>query len=416
MERLSVGADAPYDAREAAMHVGRYALALPFAQGRRVLDAACGEGYGSFLLAEAGAAEVVGIDIAEEAVAAARATFRHDRLRFATGAGEALAALLPAAHFDLVVSIETIEHVADPEAYLHAIRRVATPDAVIVVTCPNDHWYYGEAEGNPHHRSRFRLAEFQALTTRILGGRVQWLLGSATFGFGMQALRDGDAVALRDGGNLSPRIVDVAPQALELSVPAGADGPTTADCAYFAGLWNAPATIAGVGARHALSMEHYRRLTEGAAAAPRLAELQAALDWHVARVDTLDGDLRWHVDRVREQDALLATQAEQLRSLAASLDTHVERLRSQGESLDWHAERVRSLGEALDWHVARVDTLDGDLRWHVARVREQDTLLAAQAAHLRAMEEEPASRLLARGVARLLRAARPARWRRAAGG
>ena len=66
MERLKVGVGDPYDPIEASLHVGRYALALPFAAGRRVLDVACGEGYGSWLLTDGGAAEVVGVDISEQ--------------------------------------------------------------------------------------------------------------------------------------------------------------------------------------------------------------------------------------------------------------------------------------------------------------------------------------------------------------
>ena len=49
-------------------HWHRYALVQPWAQGRRVLDAACGEGYGSALLAR-GAQSVLGLDISPAAVA-----------------------------------------------------------------------------------------------------------------------------------------------------------------------------------------------------------------------------------------------------------------------------------------------------------------------------------------------------------
>jgi SAM-dependent methyltransferase len=47
-----------------AEHQARYRLALPFLRGKRVLDAGCGSGWGSKLLVEAGAREVVGLDIA----------------------------------------------------------------------------------------------------------------------------------------------------------------------------------------------------------------------------------------------------------------------------------------------------------------------------------------------------------------
>ncbi|HET9189593.1 MAG TPA: SAM-dependent methyltransferase, partial [Rudaea sp.] len=52
-------------------HWARYAFALELARGKRVLDAACGEGYGSAMLAGA-AASVLGVDIAADAIAHAR--------------------------------------------------------------------------------------------------------------------------------------------------------------------------------------------------------------------------------------------------------------------------------------------------------------------------------------------------------
>ena len=161
IERLKAGLEDPYDPIEASIHVGRYAMALPFASGRRVLDIACGEGYGSWLLADAGAGEVVGVDISAEAIAKARANFPHERLRFEEGAGEALSELLPQGHFDLIVCIETIEHVADVEAFLRDLRAVAAPGAIFVITCPNDHWYYRDGGTNPYHVRRLTLDEFK---------------------------------------------------------------------------------------------------------------------------------------------------------------------------------------------------------------------------------------------------------------
>ena len=55
-------------------HWARYAFALEFAQGKRVLDAACGEGFGSALLART-AREVTGVDISAQAVAHAQARY-----------------------------------------------------------------------------------------------------------------------------------------------------------------------------------------------------------------------------------------------------------------------------------------------------------------------------------------------------
>ncbi len=253
MERLKVTVVDEYSAVEASIHVGRYALAVPFAAGRRVLDIACGEGYGSWLLARAGATSVHGIDVADDAVAQARATFSDPHITFATGQGETLAETFPEDSFDLVVSIETIEHVQDPVRFLEAIRRVATPDAVIILTCPNDHWYYPPHESNPYHRRKFTLAEFQALTQGVLGNTVQWLIGSATLGFAAVPL------AVDSGATPEelPQIVHAEAMDAGLRVPSAAVAPAPETCSYFVGVWHAPGPVAGAGALHALSMDTY---------------------------------------------------------------------------------------------------------------------------------------------------------------
>ena len=69
VERLHLAPGAmDYNSMLAAEHVVRYAFAAALCRGRRVLDVACGEGYGSAMLAAAGAAQVVGVDISQEAV------------------------------------------------------------------------------------------------------------------------------------------------------------------------------------------------------------------------------------------------------------------------------------------------------------------------------------------------------------
>jgi len=65
-------------------HLHRYAIAARFCGGKRVLDIASGEGYGSALLART-AAEVVGVDIDRRSVDHARATYYAANLRFMCG-------------------------------------------------------------------------------------------------------------------------------------------------------------------------------------------------------------------------------------------------------------------------------------------------------------------------------------------
>lgn len=145
-------------------HWHRYAFARHFATGRRVLDAACGEGYGSALLA-ATAAEVVGVDIAEEAVAHARSTYAgRSGLRFEQASAAALP--LPDGSVDLVVSFETLEHLPreDQPRMLAEFARVLTRDGLLLLSAPNP-VEYSEARGyrNPFHLHEPPREELAAL-------------------------------------------------------------------------------------------------------------------------------------------------------------------------------------------------------------------------------------------------------------
>jgi ubiquinone/menaquinone biosynthesis C-methylase UbiE len=122
-------------------HWHRYAFARRFAAGKRVLDAACGEGYGSALLGSV-AASIVGVDIDASAIAHATARYGEgDRVRFITGSCTELP--LPAASVDVVVSFETIEHLeaADQPKMLAEFARVLMPDGLLVISSPNKRLY-----------------------------------------------------------------------------------------------------------------------------------------------------------------------------------------------------------------------------------------------------------------------------------
>lgn len=144
-------------------HMHRYAFARPLAQGLRVLDAACGEGYGSVLLADA-ATEVVGLDISPEAVAHARARYGHrTNLRFDVADCTQLDHL-PDASFDLIVSFETLEHVQAQERMLDGFARLLTPEGLLLVSTPDKH-NYTDVPGvvNEYHVRELYRDEFEAM-------------------------------------------------------------------------------------------------------------------------------------------------------------------------------------------------------------------------------------------------------------
>lgn len=184
MERLSFAEEGAYSGLEASIHIARYALARDVCRGRKVLDLACGEGYGSRLMRDWGAAEVVGVDVSEETVANARARFGRDGLRYLTGNAEEIEALLANEQFDLIISLETIEHLHNPVAYLEALKRLRAPDGEIYISCPNDWWYYPTAQqNNPYHVRKYSYEEFLALVTPVLGEPDALGLGLPVAGF-----------------------------------------------------------------------------------------------------------------------------------------------------------------------------------------------------------------------------------------
>jgi len=139
-------------------HIVRYQFAAPWAPQRRVLDAGCGAGYGAALLAAAGARSALGIDISSEAVAYAREHYRQPGLSFA--AADVTTWDGPAAGFDLIVSLEVIEHLDQPDRLVQAAARLLAPGGLFIVSTPNVATY---PPGNPYHKHEMSLDAFDGL-------------------------------------------------------------------------------------------------------------------------------------------------------------------------------------------------------------------------------------------------------------
>jgi SAM-dependent methyltransferase len=143
-------------------HWHRYLFAWRIAHGKRVLDAACGEGYGSALLARA-AADVLGLDIDAEAITHARERYAtRANLRYETG--DATLLDVAPASFDLIVSFETLEHVEAQERMLEGFARALADDGVLVISSPDKH-AYSEVAGfrNAFHTRELYRDELLAL-------------------------------------------------------------------------------------------------------------------------------------------------------------------------------------------------------------------------------------------------------------
>jgi SAM-dependent methyltransferase len=146
-------------------HWHRYHFALPLVAGREVLDVACGEGYGSALLARS-AARVSGVDIAPAAIAHARSRYA-GAPNLAFHVADCAALPFADASFDAVVSFETIEHITAQDAFLDEVRRVLRPDGFVVLSCPNKAEYTDARDHvNEFHVRELYRDEFAGLVTR----------------------------------------------------------------------------------------------------------------------------------------------------------------------------------------------------------------------------------------------------------
>ncbi len=142
-------------------HITRYMFASFFVEGRTVLDAGCGCGYGSHHLAQGGARRVLGLDCSEEAVTYGRNHFGHERLEFRTG--DVLDTGLDTASFDTIVAFEVFEHLPEPDRFLEEMRRLLKPGGVLVLSTPNAKTYVagGKDGDNPYHVREYTPDEFQ---------------------------------------------------------------------------------------------------------------------------------------------------------------------------------------------------------------------------------------------------------------
>jgi 2-polyprenyl-3-methyl-5-hydroxy-6-metoxy-1,4-benzoquinol methylase len=148
-----------------ALHIQRYMFARQFCRDKVVLDAGCGGGYGSRCLAEV-AKKVVSIDVSDEAIDYARRRCTCGNVEFRTAG--VLDTGLDSAAFDVVVSLEVIEHLEDPLVYLNEMLRVLRPDGCFVISTPNAPQHVDSPSFDYHHQE-FTKEEIAGLLERHFG-------------------------------------------------------------------------------------------------------------------------------------------------------------------------------------------------------------------------------------------------------
>jgi ubiquinone/menaquinone biosynthesis C-methylase UbiE len=144
-------------------HRHRYLLACELVRGKEVLDIASGEGYGSAMLASS-AAQVIGVDLAQDAVDHASRTYDLPNLSFRQGSAAAIP--LDPHCMDCVVSFETIEHLDQQQQMMQEINRVLRPGGLLIISSPDKRWYRDVPGGiNPFHPKELYCEQFRELLT-----------------------------------------------------------------------------------------------------------------------------------------------------------------------------------------------------------------------------------------------------------
>lgn len=162
-ERPGWGEDFHYDE---ARHLAAYHHAAKLVSGLgedgcRVLDAGCGEGFGTQTLTTVASA-VTGVDYSADALAFCRAHWSSPRLSFRqvdlTRPGDF------AETFDLVLSFQVVEHIVDPTPFLEGLRACIAPGGQLMLTTPNRLKTFSE---NPYHVREYDRDELAELLGRV---------------------------------------------------------------------------------------------------------------------------------------------------------------------------------------------------------------------------------------------------------
>lgn len=140
-------------------HVGRYKFASKYIKsGTKILDIACGVGYGSNLIAGLNPdIKVVGVDIEENAIAYAKKHYAHENVEYKIGNAEKPE--FPDDQFDTIISFETLEHLPNPDSFIKNANRILKTEGSFIFSSPNEKTLPFQKEKFPFHQKHFTVEE-----------------------------------------------------------------------------------------------------------------------------------------------------------------------------------------------------------------------------------------------------------------
>lgn len=153
-------------------HLLRYKFACKNIKGGRVLDIACGVGYGTYMLSGF-SSEAVGVDISKEAIEYASNRYKASNLVYKNM--DAVNLCFPDTYFDAVVSLETIPSIEDYERFLKEIHRVLKAGGVLVLSTPTrDTVPKGKTVHVWYHKHEFVVEEMVELLEPLFNSIEIW--------------------------------------------------------------------------------------------------------------------------------------------------------------------------------------------------------------------------------------------------
>lgn len=139
--------------------ISRYKFVLKYIENKKVLDIACGTGWGSVMMVKEGkAAEVWGIDIDKKTIDENLTTYKnHSNLFFQQGSAYNLN--FDDNYFDISISIETLEHLDNPKVFLSELKRVTKSNGLIIISTPLNNSDSRFHPSNPFHSREYNKKE-----------------------------------------------------------------------------------------------------------------------------------------------------------------------------------------------------------------------------------------------------------------
>ncbi|RCW71992.1 class I SAM-dependent methyltransferase [Saliterribacillus persicus] len=145
-------------------HIARYHFAAPYMKGK-VLDFACGSGYGTHIIAKKCKKEIdeiIGVDIDKDAITYAKSNYYHPLSSFLQEnvLDEKLSSKL--GKFDVILSFETIEHIEEEDLFLQNIFNLLKTGGILILSTPFGKGR-GIKSGQPFHVHQLKVEEFTSM-------------------------------------------------------------------------------------------------------------------------------------------------------------------------------------------------------------------------------------------------------------